>query len=274
MKDTLLTESRDERFAATETMRTEELMLLINSEDAKVHEAVRATIPAIARAVDEASSRMKRGGRLIYVGAGTSGRLGVLDASECPPTYGVPPELVQGHMAGGPEAIIKAREGAEDDAEAGRALMERLGVSELDSVVGISASGGAAFVIAAVKAARGRGAYTAALTSNEGTKLSAAAEETIAPITGPEVVAGSTRMKCGTAQKLVLNMLSTGCMIKLGRVRGGQMTDMRATNEKLRQRGIGIVARAAGVDEGRAKAALEANDMDVGRAIAALEGEK
>ncbi len=266
-----ITERADPRFAKMDEMTTAELMYLINEEDARVASAVRETIPALARLAEHAAEGIRRGGRLIYVGAGTSGRLGVLDASECPPTFGVPYETVQGHIAGGAAALTRAAEGAEDDAEAGAALIGELNVGPNDTVVGISASGGAAYVIAAVKRAGERGAFTAGLVSNPNTPLAEAAMETVAPLTGPEALSGSTRMKCGTAQKMALNMLSTTVMVRLGRARGGLMTDMPATNEKLRQRAVGIVMRATGAAEAEARLALEEHGMHTGNAIAALE---
>ncbi|HOS18085.1 MAG TPA: N-acetylmuramic acid 6-phosphate etherase [Clostridia bacterium] len=274
MTDIPITEARDARFSAIDRLDTLTLIALINDEDALVHLAVRRALPAIARVADAAAAGISRGGRLIYIGAGTSGRLGVLDAAECPPTFGVPPETVQGHIAGGTEALTRSVEGAEDDAQAGAALVGRLRVNALDTIVGISASGGARFVIAAVARARRNGAFTAALTSNEHTKLAAAAEVEIALVTGPEVIAGSTRMKCGTAQKMALNMLSTAAMVRLGHAKGGVMTDMKAVNEKLRARSVRIVSQVTGAAEGRARAALEACGYDTARAIRALEGEK
>lgn len=266
-----ITEQRNDRFGDMDALSTEELMYRINDEDAKVAAAVRPVIPQAAAAAEHAAAGIAKGGRLIYVGAGTSGRLGVLDASECPPTFGVGYETVQGHIAGGYDALIHAAEGAEDDADAGAKLIDSLGVNANDTVIGISASGGARYVIAAVKRAREKGAYTAAITSNPNTPLGRAAETEIAPITGAEAVAGSTRMKCGTAQKMVLNMISTSAMARLGRIRGGLMTDMVATNEKLRERAVGIVMRAANVDTERAKRALELANMDTGAAIRLIE---
>ncbi len=268
---TNITEQRNDRFGDMDALSTEELMYRINDEDAKVAAAVRLTIPQAAAAAEHAAAGIAKGGRLIYVGAGTSGRLGVLDASECPPTFGVSYETVQGHIAGGMGALIHAAEGAEDDADAGAELIDSLDVNADDTVIGISASGGARYVIAAVKRAREKGAYTAAITSNPNTPLGRAAETEIAAITGAEAVAGSTRMKCGTAQKMVLNMISTSAMARMGRIRGGLMTDMVATNEKLRERAVGIVMRAANVDTERARRALELANMDTGAAIRLIE---
>lgn len=272
--DIPVTEKQDPRFRGIETLDTLELMRLINDEDARVAAAVRSVIPAASRVADAAAAGITRGGRLIYVGAGTSGRLGVLDAAECPPTYGVSPETVQGHIAGGEDALVHAAEGAEDDAEAGAALMKKLAVSPADTVIGISASGGARYVIAAVAEARRRGAYTAALTSNAGTKLAAAADTEIAVITGPEVVAGSTRMKCGTAQKLVLNMISTSVMVRLGHAHGGVMSGLRATNEKLRSRAVRIIVGATGAAPERAAQVLDMCGNDVSAAIGYIGGAK
>lgn len=272
--DIPLTEKQDPRFRGIETLDTIELMRLINDEDAKVAAAVRSVIPAASRVADAAADGIARGGRLIYVGAGTSGRLGVLDASECPPTYGVAPETVQGHIAGGVDALTHAAEGAEDNAEAGAMLIRELAVSSMDTVIGISASGGARYVIAAVAEARRRGAYTAALTSNAGTKLAAAADTEIAVITGAEVVAGSTRMKCGTAQKLVLNMISTSVMVRLGHAHGGVMSGLRATNEKLRSRAVRIITQTAGVSPEKAAEALDRCANDVSAAMAYIGGAK
>lgn len=266
-----VTEQSNARFGDMNMISTEELMLRINDEDAKVAAAVRLTIPKAATVAERAAKGIAAGGRLIYVGAGTSGRLGVLDASECPPTFDVDYETVQGHIAGGYDALIKAAEGAEDNGEAGAELIDSLNVGENDTVVGISASGGARYVIAAVKRAKENGAFTAAVTSNANTRLGQAADVELAAITGPEAVAGSTRMKCGTAQKLILNMISTCAMVRLGRVKGGLMTDMVATNEKLRQRAVGIVMRAANVDEERARMALEKSNMETGAAIRLIE---
>ena len=254
---TNITEQRNDRFGDMDALSTEELMYRINDEDAKVAAAVRLTIPQAAAAAEHAAAGIAKGGRLIYVGAGTSGRLGVLDASECPPTFGVSYETVQGHIAGGYGALIHAAEGAEDDADAGAELIDSLDVNADDTVIGISASGGARYVIAAVKRAREKGAYTAAITSNPNTPLGRAAETEIAAITGAEAVAGSTRMKCGTAQKMVLNMLSTGTMIKLGKVYGNLMVDVKPSNEKLVRRCVTIVCEATGVGEDEAVAALE-----------------
>ena len=224
----------------------------------------------IAQAVDLIVSAFEQGGRLIYLGAGTSGRLGVLDASECPPTFGVSPKLVQGFIAGGDVALRSAVEGAEDDPEAGAALMDELGIGEDDLVIGISASGSARYVIGAVTRAKALGAATAAIVNNAGTRLGACVDVCVAPIVGPEVIAGSTRMKSGTAQKLVLNMISTATMVRLGYAKGGVMTSLAATNEKLRGRAVRILCETAGVSEAAAEDALMRSDMRVDRALELL----
>ncbi|RAU97114.1 N-acetylmuramic acid 6-phosphate etherase [Paenibacillus sp. YN15] len=235
---------------------TEEMLALLNREDAKVPAAVAEEIPRIAQAVDMIHSRLENGGRLFYIGAGTSGRLGVLDASECPPTFGVEPELIQGHIAGGDTALRTAVEGFEDLAEEGIALVERCGVTAQDAVVGISASGSAAFVIAALKKAGELGAATIGVVNNQGSRLAEVCQVTIAPVVGPEVIMGSTRLKSGSAQKLVLNMLTTSVMVKLGKTYDNLMVDLKATNAKLRDRAVRIITAACGAGEAEAAKAL------------------
>jgi len=229
---------------------------LMNAEDQRVAQAVAGTLPAIAAAVSRIAADLGRGGRLFYVGAGTSGRLAVLDAAECPPTFGTPPAMVQAVLAGGPAALVDAVEGAEDDAAAGAHEMDARGVGAGDAVVGIAASGETPFTIGAVRRARERGAWTAGVACNAGSTLEGACDVAIVPLVGPEVITGSTRLKAGTAQKLVLNMLSTLAMVRLGKVYGNLMVDLRATNAKLHRRAARIVAAAAGVDEARADATL------------------
>jgi N-acetylmuramic acid 6-phosphate etherase len=229
-----------------------EIVQLMNDEDARVAAAVRAESAQITAAVERIAERLRRGGRLIYIGAGTSGRLGVLDASECPPTFSTPPELVIGRIAGGPHALTHAVEEVEDDADAGRADVAELNVGPDDAVVGITASGRTPYVLGAVTAADERGALTIGLACSPGSKLAELVQVMIAPVVGPEVVAGSTRLKAGTAQKMVLNMLSTATMILLGKTFGNLMVDLRATNSKLRQRAIRIVAVATGLEESAA----------------------
>jgi N-acetylmuramic acid 6-phosphate etherase len=245
------------------------IVQLMNAEDAKVARAVEAEVPRIAAAVEGIAARLRRGGRLIYLGAGTSGRLGVLDASECPPTFSTPPDLVVGWIAGGPRALTHAVEEVEDDAGAGRVDVERLGVGERDAVVGITASGRTPYVLGAIAAANERGALTVGLACNRDSALAELVAIMIAPVVGPEVIAGSTRLKAGTAQKMVLNMLSTGTMILLGKTYGNLMVDLRATNTKLRRRAIRIVQAATDLDERTAAALLQASGGEAKTAIVA-----
>jgi N-acetylmuramic acid 6-phosphate etherase len=242
---------------------------VMNTEDAGIAKAVEAELPAIAAAIDQIANRLRGGGRLIYIGAGTSGRLGVLDASECPPTFSTPPGLVVGWIAGGSGALTKAVEELEDDANVGRADAERLAISDQDAVVGITASGRTPFVLGAIAAAYERGALTIGLSCNHNSALEQLVEIMITPVVGPEVIAGSTRLKAGTAQKMVLNMLSTGTMILLGKTFGNLMVDLRATNSKLRQRATGIVQEATGLGEFDAAALLEAAGDEAKTAIVA-----
>jgi N-acetylmuramic acid 6-phosphate etherase len=229
---------------------------LLNEEDRRVPAAVAAVLPRIADAVTHIAAALRRGGRLVYVGAGTSGRLAVLDAAECPPTFGVDPSRVQAVLAGAPRALTEAVEGAEDDTRAGEGEIDARAIGPEDVVVGVAASGTTPFVLAAVRRARARGALAIALTCAPGSPLASACDLAIVPEVGPEVIAGSTRLKAGTAQKLVLNMLSTLAMVQLGKVYGNLMVDMRATNEKLRRRAVRIVAAAAAVSEADAGTAL------------------
>jgi N-acetylmuramic acid 6-phosphate etherase len=235
----------------------------MNEEDAGVAAAVGRVLPEVGKAVEEVVKRLSSGGRLFYVGTGTSGRLGVLDASECPPTFGVPPELVQGIIAGGYDALYRATEASEDDREAGARDAGARGVTGGDALVGIAASGRTPYTIGAVEFARGLGAFTAALTCVPGSPITRAAEVSIAPLVGPEVLAGSTRLKAGTAQKMVLNMISTATMVRLGYVTGNRMTNMRPSNVKLRARSERILAAEAGLDEGAARAALASAGGDL-----------
>lgn len=266
----LTTETKNPRTGAIDLNDTPALLRLMNEEDRLVPLAVEAELPRIAETVELSVNALAHNGRVIYVGAGTSGRLGVLDASECPPTFGVSPKLVQGFIAGGDVALRSAVEGAEDDPEAGAALMDELGIGEDDLVIGISASGSARYVIGAVTRAKALGAATAAIVNNAGTRLGACVDVCIAPIVGPEVIAGSTRMKSGTAQKLVLNMISTATMVRLGYAKGGVMTSLAATNEKLRGRAVRILCETAGVSEAAAEDALVRSDMRVDRALELL----
>ncbi len=261
------TEQMNPATAEIDRLSTIDALRVINREDQQVALAVERVLPAVALAVDGIAERLRRGGRLIYVGTGTSGRLGILDASECPPTFGVSPELVQGIIAGGYEACYRSVEASEDEREAGAAELRVRGLTADDVVVGIAASGRTPYTIGAVEYARGLGALTICITCNEGTELAQAVEIAIEPVVGPEVIAGSTRLKSGTAQKLVLNMLSTMAMVRLGYVTGNRMTNMQPRNIKLRQRAIGIVVSECGLTESEAASALEAAGWDLRVAI-------
>lgn len=263
----LITEKPNANTANIDQCNTEEILEKINDEDAKVAPAVRKEIPQIARVVDEITRRMQQGGKLFYFGAGTSGRLGVLDASECPPTYGVSPDLVQGYIAGGDRALRFSAEGCEDDPTMGEKEISDHGVRSIDSVIGITASGRAPYVIGAMDAANRVGAFTAGITTNENSILSKHVQICITPVVGSEVVAGSTRMKSGTAQKLVLNMISTTVMIRLGKVYGNLMVDVRATNDKLVDRAKRIFITVTGADDGAAETYLRRSGMDTKLAI-------
>lgn len=259
----LMTETRNQNTLNIDKVSTLEMVKMINNEDKKVAVAVEAELPRIAEAIDEIAIRMNKGGRLIYIGAGTSGRLGILDASECPPTYGVSEELVQGVIAGGHEAIFRAKEGAEDSKELALEDLKNKKITENDIIVGLAASGRTPYVIGGLEYANEVGAMTIAITCNAGSEVSKAAKISIAPVVGPEVVTGSTRLKSGTAQKLVLNMLSTGAMIKLGKVYGNLMVDVKATNEKLVERAKKIVCEATGVTREEAGKYLGETNSDV-----------
>jgi N-acetylmuramic acid 6-phosphate etherase len=248
-----ITEQENPRTRALSELPTEEIVRLMNEEDARVADAVRLVLPDVARVVDEVTERLRAGGRLFYVGTGTSGRLGVLDASECPPTFGVAPETVQGIIAGGYEALYRAVEASEDDREAGACDAAQRGVSARDALVGLAASGRTPYTIGAVEFARREGAFTAAVTCVPNSPITIAAEVSIVPVVGPEVVTGSTRLKAGTAQKMVLNMISTATMVRLGYVKGNRMTNVRPSNAKLRARTLRILAAEAGLDEAAAE---------------------
>ncbi len=250
------TEKRNPATQHIDEKSTLEMVTLINREDRRCAEAVEKELDNIARAVDVICDRLRRGGRLFYAGAGTSGRLGVLDAAECPPTFGVDPGLVVALIAGGERAVTQAVEGAEDDREAGARDLEARGFGEKDALVGIAASGRTPYVIGAMDHARACGAPVVALTCCAGSEMSGHADITIAPVPGPEVITGSSRLKSGTCQKMVLNMLSTGVMIRLGKVYGNLMVDVKPTNEKLKARAEGIVREAAGVSPEEALRAL------------------
>ena len=255
MSDLPATEGRSERTRDLDTRATVDVVRLIVDDQRRAADAVLAQRAAIAQVVEEISQRVRAGGRVHYVGAGTSGRLGVLDASEMPPTFGTDPALVCAHVAGGDRALRAAIEGAEDDASAGDAEM-RDHVAAGDAVLGLSASGGAPYVAAALRAARARGAYTVAIVNARGSLLAAIAQEAIVLETGPEVLAGSTRLKAGTAQKIALNAISTAVMVRIGKVYDNLMVDVVATNEKLRGRARRLVCALGGVDADRASELL------------------
>jgi N-acetylmuramic acid 6-phosphate etherase len=261
------TEESNPRTAGIDKLSTLEALQLMNAEDQSVPLAVAAVLPQIALAVETIVDRLRSGGRLIYVGTGTSGRLGILDASECPPTFGVSPELVQGIIAGGYEACYRSVEASEDDRQAGQQALVERNLTHNDVVVGIAASGRTPFTIGAVAYARSLGAATIAITCNADTELAHAVEIPIEPVVGPEVIAGSTRLKSGTAQKLVLNMLSTMTMVRLGYVTGNRMSNLQARNSKLQERAIGIVRNECAIDEVAARAILEQSDWKLPLAI-------
>lgn len=264
------TEEINQNSLHIDKMSALEIARLINDEDKTVAVAVQTQLEPIAAAIDAIAERLKSGGRLIYIGAGTSGRLGVLDASECPPTYGVSPDIVQGVLAGGRDAMFRSSENTEDSAEAAVNDLKAIGFSSPDVCFALSASGGAAYVLSACDYASSRGALTVGLSCNEGSPLSKAADIAITPVVGPEVIQGSTRMKAGTAQKLVLNMISTGVMIKLGRVHGNMMAYVRPSNKKLRDRAIRIICAENGASYESAAQALDDAKGDIRRAINSL----
>lgn len=263
----LQTEAASSTLSELDTMGTAELVAAMNEQNRGVPAAVEQASEQIAAVVDAVTERLARGGRLLYVGAGTAGRLGVLDASECPPTFGTPPGLVVGIIAGGTQAIQKPVEYAEDNATAGARDLHDISVTEADAVVGISASGRTPYVIGALEEARSRGAFTASLACNHDSPISKLADVAIDVVVGPEFVAGSTRLKAGTAQKLVLNMISTLAMVKLGKTYGNLMVDLRATNNKLLARSQRTIQHATGVDAETAIRALTSVDGSVKAAI-------
>lgn len=244
--ENISTEQRNEASFGIDRASTLEMIRLIHEEDRKAVDSISPVLPRIGEAIDEIAQRMRRGGRLIYVGAGSSGRLGVLDAAECPPTFGTSPEQVIALIAGGSEAMFRAREGAEDSAEDGARDLKATGVCETDSVVGIAASGRTPYVVGALRFARSRGALAVAVACSQDSPIEKIADIAIVPLPGPEVITGSTRMKAGTAEKLILNMISTGVMIRLGKVYENLMVDVSASNEKLRERARRIVMEATG----------------------------
>lgn len=265
------TEKRNEATRDIDLCTTLEMVTLMNRQDMEVPKAVATQLPQIAQAVDLLHAALRAGGRMIYVGAGTSGRLGVLDASECPPTFSTPPEMVQGFIAGGDQALRNAVEGCEDSREQGVETVQKAGVTAKDVVVGITASGSASYVLAALEEARRRGAKTIGVVTNTGTPLQALCDVCIAPNVGPEVITGSTRLKSGTAQKLVLNMLTTCTMIKLGKVYGNLMVDLSPSNRKLYDRAQRIIREVTGVSEEEAARALQEAGNSTKLAIMMLE---
>ena len=265
--EALTTEAFRPELADIDQLPTLDIARLMNGEDVTVPAAVAQRLPEIAAAIDAVAARMAQGGRLVYAGAGTAGRLGVLDASECPPTFNTDPAQVVGLIAGGREAMVTSVEGAEDSKELARADLDALKLTPLDTVVGVSASGRTPYAIGAVEHARAQGALTIGLSCNAHSALAAAAEHGIEVVVGPELITGSTRLKAGTAQKLVLNMLSTITMIRLGKTYGNLMVDVRASNEKLRARSRRIVALATGAGDDEIERALAETDGEVKNAV-------
>ena len=266
-----ITEQENPRSKNLSSLSSREIVALMNAEDATVAAAVERVLDDVARAVDETVARLRAGGRLFYVGTGTSGRLGVLDASECPPTFGVSPELVQGVIAGGYDACYRAVEASEDDANAGGTDLQQRNLTDKDVMVGIAASGKTPYTVGAVTYARSIGAFTVGLTCVPDSPITRAAELSIVPVVGPEVLTGSSRLKAGTAQKMVLNMISTATMVGLGYVSGNRMSNMQARNTKLRARAVRIVAAETGLDQASAMKELEASGWNVPNTIQRLK---
>ncbi len=263
----LKTEMRNKNTTHIDTMTTKQMVEIIQQENINSVNAINSELDVIARVIDEISKRMSCGGRLFYVGCGTSGRLGVLDASECPPTYGVSKDVVIGIIAGGDYALRNATEGTEDNFELGTEDLKKFNITENDSVIGISAAGGAKYVLGAFDHAKKMGAFTACITSNRGTALEAAADLAICPDTAAEVVTGSTRMKAGSAQKMILNMISTSVMIKQGHVYENLMINLKPSNEKLKNRMISIVKDITGANDKEALLLLENNEFNIRKAV-------
>lgn len=265
--DILETEQKNEESREIDVMSTIEMLEVINSEDKKVAFAVEKVLPAIQELVDEAHKRMMRGGRVVYIGAGTSGRLGVLDASECPPTFGVEPTLIQGVIAGGFEALIRAKEGAEDDFSLANQDLTRISLNSSDTVIGLAASGRTPYVIGGLDYAKEIGAYTGAISCVSNAEISMHAQTKIEVLVGPEVITGSTRMKSGTAQKMILNMISTALMVQYGKVYKNLMVDVQPTNEKLIERAKRIILSSTGCSYEEAEKYLKSSGSDVKVAI-------
>lgn len=258
-----ITESENEATRDIDKASTLDALSLINNEDKHVALAVEKVVPQVASVVDSVVARLENGGRLFYVGTGTSGRLGVLDASELPPTFGVESGLVQGVIAGGIDALYKATEASEDDSQAGERDLKARNLNSKDALIGIAASGRTPYTIGALKYARSLGCFTACITSNPDSPITNAADIAVVALVGPEAIAGSTRMKAGTAQKLILNMISTVTMIRMGYVVGNRMTNMRTANNKLRERSLRIIAAEAGKNEVEAQELLAAAEDDL-----------
>ena len=265
--DHLTTEQNNPESVSIDQMDPIQIAMLMNREDLKVVAAVERVLPDIARAIELVTERVQAGGRLIYIGAGTSGRLGVLDASECPPTFNTPPALVVGLIAGGHRALTNAIEGAEDNRQAGEEDLRGVEVDAKDVVCGIATSGRTPYVLGGLAYAQSLGAVTLGVTCNEVSELSEVSDVLIAPVVGPEILSGSTRLKAGTATKMVLNMISTGTMIRIGKTYGNWMVDLRATNVKLKDRSIRIVSGITGLDRERAESLLARCDGEVKTAI-------
>jgi N-acetylmuramic acid 6-phosphate etherase len=262
-----ITEQENPKTENIDELPTLEALRLINDEDKKVAEAIEKVLPEIASAVDKIVERLQNGGRLFYIGTGTSGRLGVLDASEIPPTFGVSYDLVQGVIAGGYDALYKATESSEDDKAAGAADLRQRNLSEKDAVVGVAASGRTPYTIGAVEFARELGCFTACITCVPGSLITESVEIAIVPVVGAEAISGSTRMKAGTAQKMVLNMISTAAMIRLGYVKGNRMTNVKSSNIKLKERSLRILASETNLDEAAARELLSKAGGDLRAAI-------
>src|SRR6476660_4190581 len=266
-----VTEQENPRSSNLSSFSSSEIVALMNEEDKIVATAVENTLKHVADAVDQIVLRLRSGGRLFYIGTGTSGRLGVLDAAECPPTFGVSPDLVQGVIAGGYEACHRAVEASEDDAEASRVDLDQRGFNKGDALVGIAASGRTPYTVGAISYARQLGAFSVGLTCVPGSPITEAAEISIVPVVGPEVVTGSSRLKAGTAQKMVLNMISTATMVGLGYVHGNRMSNLQARNAKLKERAIRIVMAESGRDQADAVKALEDSAWKVPAAVTLLK---
>ncbi|MBX9690067.1 MAG: N-acetylmuramic acid 6-phosphate etherase, partial [Candidatus Obscuribacterales bacterium] len=267
----LITEERNARTMHLDTLNTEDLVRTVQEEDIEVAKSVAAVVPDIAKAVDLAAECLARGGRMVYFGAGTSGRLGVLDATECTPTFGVEPHMVQAWIAGGKEAMFQSFENAEDSFELGEEDVEEANITGQDLVVGISASGRTPYVLGAMKKAKERGAKLVAVVNNPQSSMAAVADVAIAALVGPEAITGSTRMKAGTAQKMILNLLSTTTMVKLGKVYENLMVDLKPTNDKLRERAVSIICTVCDVQRPIAEGALVASNNKVKTAILMLK---